>query len=414
MKRLLVSLLLVVSACGGSKDFSTGSISPGVEPATETTTEAPVDTDVDAVVDAIVVAHGEDGGFDAVIWCFERGYSGDQLFAGALDGRLAADGVINAADGGTETPSGPPLGLIVLPAADVQSLGISAVPAVYRGAVNMSAMFDTMTLQEYKRKFADAELSALLLLIVGAARTGYSGRQIIELVIAGGSFDGLSLDKTFTRPDGTVVEKLRTCGYLRDLTGEVVVPEFEAPLVENSSGCTSAVNDLADKEKAAGEDGTEADVQTDEPFPWTFEGTARSHSSARLDFGARGSLEYDNERPFTITLNPDGTVDATFHAGSVTTAAVHCETNPPTGELSGHSVDATSLQLAGTHGDGTFRITDPSGGLDIRGTYTPSQVQADWETSVSVVACGDYPNAGDLHLSGTSSLVLGRTSPPAP
>ncbi len=204
-----------------------------------------------------------------------------------------------------------------------------------------------------------------------------------------------------------------SCGYIRDSTGEPVVPEDSQP------PCDLHIRTLADREKADREEAAKGEVETsgssvptDEPFPWTYEGTASSHSSASSDFGVRGVVEYDNERPVTITLNPDGTVDGTLAGGSITSLVVYCEEgDPPPGSLSTTQVDHEPRQLTGTHGDGTFNVIYVPGAPDLVGTYTPSGIQADWENSVSLESCGGTEN---LHVSGTVSFVLDRTSPPAP
>ena len=87
-------LLVVVSACGGASGSSTVSTATATGSVTEPVAEGSVDDLARSFVDAVVAAHGEEGGFDALIWALERGYSGNQLIRAALDGRIEADGAI--------------------------------------------------------------------------------------------------------------------------------------------------------------------------------------------------------------------------------------------------------------------------------------------------------------------------------
>ena len=242
MKRLLVSLLLVVSACGGASDSSSDS----TVPVKGTTNAAEVDAEVQAVVDAIIAAHGEDGGFDAVIWAFERGYSGDQLFAGALEARLEADGVITTAGGGTETPDGAPLGLVALPGPDLESLENNAVLAVYRTGSKLTAQYGDITV--------DKMAAHGILTIVGAASVGYSGRQIIENIIEGGKID----EDTFQL--GQTSASREECFYLRDATGQIFLPEIELGIYD--AGCSREISKLADKEMAEREAAAGGDLES--------------------------------------------------------------------------------------------------------------------------------------------------------
>jgi len=384
-----VSLILVVAACGGASDSSsdptssslgatsaaTVATSPQAGAVSETTIEVAVDAEVEAVVAAVVAAHGEDGGFDAVIWSLERGYSTEQLFAGALQGRLQADGVIIAGTGGTEGPAGSPLGLIVLPDLEPQSLGITVVPAAYRAASHLSAAFEPMTMQEYKEKFADAELTALMILIIGAARTGYSGQQIIEIVIEGGRFDRLDLEERTDLMDGSVSEETRTCDYFRDLTGQIVLPAFEAPVVERSSGCRDAISDLVDKEKAALDVVPDAQVETPEA-PGSDEPSIGSLT-------ATGGVVYEDSS--SVATNE---IELTLAAG-------------------GGTVTGTMLQVYvdTDEGGGTFTVSaDFEGTWDpVTGTLSVTGTATNFSAEMPEFNASDLP----IGLEGTVDLVTG-------
>jgi len=241
--RLVLVLGLVASACGGSSDSSVDSTSPQSGSTQETAPEASVDAQVEAVVDAIVAAHGQDGGFNAVIWALERGYSGDQLFAGALEERLQAVGVITDAAGGTEPPDGSPLGLITLPDPDLQSMGVTAIPAAYRPNSNKAAAWQDVPIERFKDFLANSHNA--LAVIIAASSSGYSGRQIVEAVIVGGRED--EIFETFY---GT------PCTVIRDGLGHIVVPESKTA---DYWGCKSRISDRAREEQADSETATEGD-----------------------------------------------------------------------------------------------------------------------------------------------------------
>ena len=236
----VVMLSLVAVSCGGSSDSSSAPTSPQTVAASETAIEPSADAEVKAVVDAVVDAHGEDGGFDAVIWAFERGYLGEQLFAGALEGRLQADGVIIAATGDAEGPEGSPLGLILLPGPEFQSMEINAVPAVYRADLHMAAL-GRITIEQAREKLGT--LTGLLA-VFATGRAGYSAGQVIETLILGGTFDELEY-----REETGGVGVGWTCFFVRDSTGQVVVP-LALDVYAEERKCSRAIEDLAETENA--------------------------------------------------------------------------------------------------------------------------------------------------------------------
>lgn len=192
-------------------------------------------------------------------------------------------------------------------------------------------------------------------------------------------------------------------------------PEPDTPLPEVVVTVEEIVSGIVGEEESS--TSTSVTVQTDEPFPWTYEGTVSQHIAAQTDFGAQGAIEYDNSFPVTITLNADGTVSGTVGGGSITTTNVRCTgtASNPGGEVSAGLRDIEPWQLTGTRDEGTVRFDRLSVWLasesDVEGTYTPSGIQADWEWNVSGEPCGA---AGNLYSSVTGSFTLVRTEPPAP
>jgi len=412
MKRVVVLLVVVASACGGAAVPSTSTTNAAVDPVAG---QASVEDVTLSVVDAIVAVHGEEGGFDAVIWALERGYSGDQLIEGALDGRLQADGKIADSGGGTETPAGSPLGSIELPDAEIQSMGATAVPAANRIRSVTWARFRQIPVDELEM-LTDSFYAAIND-IIAAILGGYSPEQVIELILLGGSVRREYLSSL----GGTYAD---TCYVITDSTGQTVVPRYAPPKLQgtgDSEECQDLIRglDLVDIFEAdeQGDVGTPTSSLPAPPFPWTYEGTVNQHIVSHTDFGDQGAIEFDNSFPVTITINADGTVSGTVGGGSATVALVHCTgtASSPGGDVSAGVRDIEPWQVTGTYDNGAVRFDRLSSYLpsdsDVEGTYAPSDIQADWENDVSFETCN---GVGNQHYSVTESFTLVRTEPPAP
>jgi hypothetical protein len=294
MKRVAVLLILVASACGGATVPSTSSTIVVVDPAVGQTS---IEDAALSVVAAIVAVHGEDGALDAFFWASERGYSGVQLISAALDGRLAADGLIADAAGVTEAPAGSPLGLIELPEAEIQGMGAMAMRVGNRTSSVMPTRLHQISIEELDRLEA-AELETLTA-IVFAIFGGYTLEQIVLNILEGGVFDTLVVPEE--------VGDSNPCPILVDSTGQTIVPEedeYERRLIESPNSamsyyselCHSDIRSRADAERSEREQTAQEEAGTStssvpSPPTETIDGVyTLDISAAWLDIDVSGNV----------------------------------------------------------------------------------------------------------------------------
>jgi len=332
-----VLLLVVAAACGGATEPPSDSTARTSTEQDDATTDASFGEAVETVVDEIVAAHGEDGGFDAVVWALERGYSADQVLAAAGEQRLNSDGSIADSAEGTEPPGGPPLGLILLPEPDVQSLGINAVQAIHLGGSTNRALFkDQLPIDDID---LDRAKGVALGNIISAMRIGYSPQQVVEYVVEGGTLH----TQFFADASQDISPIDLDCSFLRDSANHIVVPELRAPYAEEDADyavCGPRIKVLAESEELDRE--MEADVgdlyddlpsdvgsslddafHAEGPTPSTNEDVVIDSSLIALDFCEDGTLSATffakgtDSGPFTAEGNATGTWDSETRAGSV-------------------------------------------------------------------------------------------------
>lgn len=234
---LLAVLALAASACGGSDS--------GVsvrEPGTADESEA-AGADRSAVVVAaelsevqaqlLVSMFGDQGGLDALLLAWERGYSASQVADGIRDATLGAEGIIEAAEPQTarlgliELSEGPPTtaslsslgtGQIVLVAATRSAVGQALKPIpieVAREKALSAAGGDVAVAGEILGLKVIAQLLFL-------SKVGYTPEQIIESIILGGAAS------TQDTPNELRPERNVECPLLRDATGEFIAPAEES------------------------------------------------------------------------------------------------------------------------------------------------------------------------------------------
>ena len=307
--------------------------------------------------DAVVAAHGEDGGFDAVIWAFERGYSGDQLIAGALDGRLEADGVITDTAGGTEPPDGSPLGLIVLPDLGPQGLGIAAVPAVYRTDLRVVATFQAERDIEEILRSLNLASGVALARIIGAALGGYSGQQILENII----FEGGRIDDRvrFGAAEGNPPF---SCYFLRDSNGNIVVPAV--PDIHRGA-CRDAATFAADKQKAERDAAADAEAEGDD--------SSAAGGTISNEFRASGPVPpNDEDTEITSSL-----LEIDFCGGGQTHGSFFIE-----GRDLGASAEGEPFSFTGS-GTGSWDEGKSTG--VVNGSYSGTWASGDWKVDILIM-----------------------------
>jgi len=275
-----------------------------------------------------------------------------------------------------------------------------------------SARFRQIQVEELEQMLTDSFHSAIND-ITAAILGGYSPEQAIELILLGGSVRR----ENVTSGSGLAEA---TCFVVTDSTGQTVAPKDDPSKLQgtgDSEECQDLIKDRAAGEKsegeadAQGEAGTSTSSMPPPPFPWTYEGAVSFHTSVSTDFGARDTADYRSERPMTIILQADGTLDGILGGASIASSAIWCqEGTKPQGSFSTKQVDVPPVELSGTHNGGTFTIVYFVPGFpDIEGTNTLQEIDAYWEDSRSFTVCD---GAGTETRQTTASFNLVRTEPP--
>ena len=195
--------------------------------------------------DNVVATVGEDQAIIALILALERGYSLEQLEAGAANGELNADGIIVGSD-----PDGPPLGIFEIPAASVLLQARTTNPLVTAGndLIPASAgvdLFQNLVKPAFEEQQEPDDgaphvqrVLEILASLIELRNSGYTVEQIVTEAVLVGSISVVPGEDT-------------NCAGLRDSEGEIVLPQG-SDLV---SKCQRAIINRAN---------SEAPIKTDE------------------------------------------------------------------------------------------------------------------------------------------------------
>lgn len=146
---LLLSGILLLSACGGSSSDAA----------------RPTPGDVSS---ALASRFGSEGGFDAMISAFARGYSLQQVVDAALSGQMGSDGIVQDATGATVDPLETPVGSVV-----ARSVTRKTQILIEANIVEVSLNF----MEELGADFSFGGSDLVLLL----RESGYSANQVINM-----------------------------------------------------------------------------------------------------------------------------------------------------------------------------------------------------------------------------------------
>jgi hypothetical protein len=323
MWRVLIGCLLVVGACGGSDSTSVDAIPSDtvIDSESETPTEggqvvvfrlATLDPSAVDVASELVQMFGDDGGFVALVSALERGYVIDQIATAVFDARIDLDGVILTADGGTEAPDGPRIGVVALPndvdgeagsdeegaAADIGPIGLRYLnPGLQDEPFEPFGLLGQLRDQLGDSIEPEEDPGAVLIgIIVELSINGYGLAQIVDALVLG---------------DGFLV-RARGCTALSRGIGLTVVPAAPADsecsvLLSEDAGLEGSVDDVVDGTDAPADSEPRSDDVS--VLVGVYEGTVDL-----VQCGVSCGFECPVSTTITIALGPDGTLTGGFDA----------------------------------------------------------------------------------------------------
>jgi hypothetical protein len=191
----LIMLALTALACG-TGDIGLGGTETAVtietptntayivEPFVETaeTLEAN-DPQIELITKALLDLYDEDSAFLAVAAALERGYSFEQIEAGALTGRLEANGQITSEDNNLQQPIGQPAGVLDLSELEAKNSRVTKrwmVQAMPVKGREFLGMFKEINAVENQGTDAIG-----IYILLGLAKNGYSMEQIFLALASG-------------------------------------------------------------------------------------------------------------------------------------------------------------------------------------------------------------------------------------
>jgi hypothetical protein len=309
---IAVTLALVGSACGGGDDASS-STSADVEGTAQVAVDvgnAPTpDPSSVAIADALVEAHGEEGGFAALVLALDRGYDNAQIEEAAREARLDTDGVITDAAGGVEAPAGTAGGVFELPEASAAGVVLAASSGSLRRAYQQERLEPTRMRAQLAAAISSpyAELDtgrALIVIITELARSGYNLDQVVAELIAGDAvleYAGRDCPALVVGVD--FIEPANRVGQCSDYLISLVIDQEDDTTAAAATSTTAAEGGAADT--AADED----------PPPATDPPAASASSIAAIADGTyTGTLDNFEFRDKVTVVSSEATITKTGDA----------------------------------------------------------------------------------------------------
>lgn len=313
-----------------------------------------------ATADQLIARFGAEGGFSAIVWGLERGYSASQLVAAVDADALDPGGVIDG-DAGLGAPAYGIQGVVTLPESED---GEAAAPSGgVRVVLNKLGADDDLLspvaffsqLQDLRGESRLSEEAAgrhFLAMVVALAQTGYSLDQIVGLLLADDALV-MTVSGGFNTEDSCAV-------VVGTTTSGVILPE----LLDESGGCGREFSERF-VERRRDDDSpiaTEPEASSACPLPSDLDLPATlTFVAADMNFDPAGAPAYDTYDG-TLTLNADGSFSVSWFADRYEDITIRDAPNQQyyqaTAELTGvwevHDEAAGVSGLNGT-GEGSYR-----------------------------------------------------------